>query len=234
MATVATAGADDADAGGVCATTSVVDAVCAAPGATCVEATLAAAAVGVAGAPGIGGFAAVSTADGGTAEAGAGVAVCGVVAGVLVADAAGEVSAVAGTDCPAVTEGVATAVVEACAGTGAGATTGEVAFAVLGTLTAEAGVLAAEAEACGAGVATADAGVAAFCAAAGCSVPFWPGRAFCAFTAPGTVPVPGAPISGNTVPCCRLPNLGCAAEARDGVDVFVAVAGVPLACPSGN
>jgi hypothetical protein len=29
--------------------------------------------------------------------------------------------------------------------------------------------------------------------------------AFCAF---GTVPAPGVPIPGNTVPCCRLPSFG--------------------------
>lgn len=28
----------------------------------------------------------------------------------------------------------------------------------------------------------------------------------------GTAPVPGVPMPGNAVPCCRLPSLGCAAE----------------------
>jgi hypothetical protein len=33
----------------------------------------------------------------------------------------------------------------------------------------------------------------------------WVPAAFCAF---GTVPAPGVPIPGNTVPCCRLPSFG--------------------------
>jgi len=33
----------------------------------------------------------------------------------------------------------------------------------------------------------------------------WVSAAFCAF---GTVPAPGVPIPGNTVPCCRLPSFG--------------------------
>lgn len=52
-----------------------------------------------------------------------------------------------------------------------------------------------------------------------------PGCAFCTVTefaggaltgaaacAIGTLPEPGVPAPGNTVPCCRLPSFGCAAE----------------------
>jgi len=36
-----------------------------------------------------------------------------------------------------------------------------------------------------------------------------------AFCAAGTSPPPGVPIPGKTVPCCRLPSFGCAAEGAD-------------------
>src|SRR4051812_39766518 len=45
-----------------------------------------------------------------------------------------------------------------------------------------------------------------------------------ALTGAGTVPVPGAPMPGNTVPSCKLPRLGCAAVG--GVDALAVI--VPL------
>jgi len=35
----------------------------------------------------------------------------------------------------------------------------------------------------------------------------------------GTLPAPGVPAPGKTVPCCRLPNFGCVDEGADAVAV---------------
>jgi hypothetical protein len=53
---------------------------------------------------------------------------------------------------------------------------------------------------------------------AGFTLP-WVPAAFCA---PGTVPAPGVPIPGKTVPCCRLPSFG---RAADGAVVAAVAAG---------
>ena len=46
-----------------------------------------------------------------------------------------------------------------------------------------------------------------------------PAVAVCAV---GTLPEPGVPMPGNTVPCCRLPVFGCVAEGEPGVGVALA------------
>lgn len=52
--------------------------------------------------------------------------------------------------------------------------------------------------------------------------------------AAGTLPDPGAPMPGNTVPCCRLPTLGCAAEGAADADVVCATAGFSGKLIGGN
>ena len=54
-----------------------------------------------------------------------------------------------------------------------------------------------------------------------------------AFCAAGTVPAPGVPIPGNTVPCCRLPSFG---RVAGGVEIAAAAGGcvAAAACFSGK
>lgn len=123
---------------------------------------------------------------------------------------------------------------DACAGRAVGAeatTVGAVlagATATGGALGAVTEVFVADTDTCGAGLGAEVAGGGSVCAAAGCPVVLFPAPAFCALTAAGTAPVPGAPISGNTVPCCRLPNLGWEAEACGEAEAFAVVADAPF------
>jgi hypothetical protein len=50
--------------------------------------------------------------------------------------------------------------------------------------------------------------------------------------AEGTLPAPGAPMPGKTVPCCRLPSFGRAAEGV--ADTFAVVCVGATACFSGK
>jgi len=50
------------------------------------------------------------------------------------------------------------------------------------------------------------------CTILACAVGFLSNPDSCVFAVGGTVPDPGAPMPGKTVPCCKLPSFGCAAE----------------------